>query len=219
MLTSTKNLIASLIGEGADAATNLFQVEFVFTVTGLDTSEIPTRMSIRTTQFTMPEPAVHTQAIPYFNTTINIPTFGQQLDRTLNLTIREDEDWAVLSFLRDKLLTDENGDYDRIDNYNDANSGEAYMTSNRVYNRKTCDIYVYAFKQTSDTAVGTAFTNRIRSWANISTEATNLEKVLQYTFYDCVLTRISAVQFDYASAGQASHQLTFVYSRYDETFS
>ena len=119
-LLDTKVLLSDLIGMGPDAYSNLFKIE----MTGLPSMEnigIPSgddlkKICARTTSFISPQRGSSSEAIPYQNITVEIPTSGTDLPRKMDMTIRLDSEYKAYDVLRRLQLVNNDGYYEKDPN-------------------------------------------------------------------------------------------------------
>lgn len=137
MALDTTTFISDLLNAGNDAFSNLFTVSIVFGST--DTSIF----NIRATDVTLPKIGNVVATLPYQNSEFPIVTPGVSLDRRLNVVLRIDDNYVVLSSLY-KLLHMEDT----------SGSGFSQHSEN-----KTFTVIVKTLKSTSSDALTYTFTN------------------------------------------------------------
>ncbi len=102
---NSNTFLESLIQTGPDASLNLFAVHFLPN----GKTDYDSMLSLRTVQFPTPKRDVQTVDIPYQNISLKKISYSSDIDRTINLNIRIDEQYKTLAQLRELQVIDEYG--------------------------------------------------------------------------------------------------------------
>lgn len=94
----TSNM-SDLLSAGADAMDNLFEVSFVFPPSWGISSSIGKKLTLRTEAFKPPSPKRPLVKIPFRSIEISKPGSTIDLDRSLSLPIRIDQDFEIYKLL------------------------------------------------------------------------------------------------------------------------
>lgn len=94
----SSTFLSNLIGTGPDAGSNLFQV----TIRNQGSTDYDGELSFRAYKFTSPKRDLGTVDLPYRNTVVTKVSRGTDIDKSFKLTIRMDDRYALMDFLRDR---------------------------------------------------------------------------------------------------------------------
>ena len=206
-MLNTSNIVPNLISNSSDAQLNLFDVTFILNNASDEELGLQNSLTIRTNVFNSPSFQNNTVQVPYMNTTLSIVSPGTNIPRTLNIQLRLDDKYEVVSFLRGRVLANEDADWNYDEN-------------------KKFDLIVYAYNAPgpiTETTVSRSYepnidrygTNRITYRANQTTNL-YLKPVYQWVFRDCYLTNIPSLSYNYQGSAQGVFMLTIVFNRYEE---
>ena len=105
---SSNRFLQNLIQTGPDASLNLFAVNFK----KFGESDYDSKLSLRVKNFPTPKRDVGTVDLPYQNTVIKQIAPSTNIDRTIQFDVRIDEQYKVLSALRNMQVINKFGAYD-----------------------------------------------------------------------------------------------------------
>lgn len=120
MPLSSSEFISTLINTGPDALSNLYEVTFIYndnevsengTMTDSHSISSTQKMSYRTVQFQPPQRSINTTSVPYLNINIDLPTPSLNLNKQVTFGIRVDENYEMVSFLREASIQDSTGNF------------------------------------------------------------------------------------------------------------
>lgn len=204
----TSNILPALLENSNELQLNLFDVTFILTNPNDEELGLQNSLTVRTNVFNSPSFQNNTTQVPYMNTTLSVVSPSVNIPRTLNIQIRLDDRYDVVSFLRGRVLANEDADWGYDEN-------------------KRFDLVVYAYNAPGPITE----TNISRSYSNFTDEygpvtrvsfnrntSTNLylQPVYQWVFHDCYLTNIPSLSYNYQGSAQGVFPLTIVFNRYEE---
>lgn len=206
-MLNTSNIVPNLISNSSDAQLNLFDVTFILTNANDEEIGLQNSLTVRTNVFNSPSFQNNVTQVPYMNTSISILSPGVNIPRTLNLQLRLDDQYDVVSFLRGRILANEDADWSYDINKKFDLVVYAYNAPGPITNTTVSKTYEYNIDQYG--------TNRITYSAN---QATNLylKPVYQWAFHDCYLTNIPSLSYNYQGSAQGVFMLNVVFNRYEE---
>lgn len=120
MPLSSSEFISTLINTGSDALSNLYEVTFIYngnkvsesgTMTDSHSVSSTQKMSYRTVQFQPPQRSINTTSVPYLNINVDLPTPSLNLNKQVTFGIRVDENYEIVSFLREASIQDSTGNF------------------------------------------------------------------------------------------------------------
>lgn len=115
-MLNVSNIIPELISNSQDAQLNLFDVSFVLINPNDVELGLQNSLTVRTSVFNTPSFQENLINVSYMNTSLQIPSPGISINRSLQLQLRLDDQYQVVSFLRNRILGNEDADYERDDN-------------------------------------------------------------------------------------------------------
>ena len=207
-MLNTSNIVPNLISNSSDAQLNLFDVTFILTNPNDEELGLQNSLTVRTNVFNSPSFQNNTTQVPYMNTTLSVVSPSTNIPRTLNIQIRLDDRYDVVSFLRGRVLANEDADWDYDEN-------------------KRFDLVVYAYNAPgpiTETNISRSYSNYTDEYGPVTRVSFNrntstnlyLQPVYQWTFHDCYLTNIPSLSYNYQGSAQGVFPLTIVFNRYEE---
>ena len=207
-MLNTSNIVPSLISNSSDAQLNLFDVTFILNNPDDEEIGLQNSLTVRTNVFNSPSFQNNTAQVPYMNTTLSVVSPGVNIPRTLNIQIRLDDHYDVVSFLRGRVLANEDADWDYNEN-------------------KRFDLVVYAYNAPgpiTETNISRSYSNYTDEYGPVTRVSFNrntstnlyLQPVYQWVFHDCYLTNIPSLSYNYQGSAQGVFPLTIVFNRYEE---
>ena len=207
-MLNTKNILPALIDASQDLQLNLFDVTFILTNPNDEEIGLQNSLTVRTNVFNSPSFQNNTAQVPYMNTSLSIVTPGTNIPRTLNIQIRLDDSYDVVSFLRGRVLANEDADWD----YNENKKFDLLV---HAYNAPS-PITEIRRKITKGTEVKYGVNFEWTRYEPYKTTNLYLKPVYQWVFHDCYLTNIPSLSYSYQSSAQGVFPLTIVFNRYEE---
>lgn len=207
-MLNTKNILPALIGASQDLQLNLFDVTFILTNPNDEELGLQNSLTVRTNVFNSPSFQNNTTQVPYMNTTLSVVSPSVNIPRTLNIQIRLDDRYDVVSFLRGRVLANEDADWDYDEN-------------------KRFDLVVYAYNAPgpiTETNISRSYSNYTDEYGPVTRVSFNrntstnlyLQPIYQWVFHDCYLTNIPSLSYNYQGSAQGVFPLTIVFNRYKE---
>lgn len=207
-MLNTSNILPALLENSSDAQLNLFDVTFILNNASDEELGLQNSLTVRTNVFNSPSFQNNTVQVPYMNTTLSVVSPGTSIPRTLNIQTRLDDGYRVVSFLRGRVLANEDANWDYDEN-------------------KKFDLIVYAYNAPgpiTETNISRSYSNYIDEYGPVTRVAFNrntstnlyLQPVYQWVFRDCYLTNIPSLSYNYQGSAQGVFPLTIVFNRYEE---
>ena len=207
-MLNTSNIIPNLINCSNDLQLNLFDVAFILNNASDEELGLQNSLTVRTNVFNSPSFQNNTVQVPYMNTTLSVVSPGTNIPRTLNIQLRLDDKYEVVSFLRGRVLANEDADWDYDEN-------------------KKFDLIVYAYNAPgpiTETNISRSYSNYTDEYGPVTRVSFNrntstnlyLKPVYQWVFRDCYLTNIPSLSYNYQGSAQGVFMLNIVFNRYEE---
>ena len=207
-MLNTRNITPALIQNSQDLQLNLFDVTFILNNASDEELGLQNSLTVRTNVFNSPSFQNNTVQVPYMNTTLSVVSPGTNIPRTLNIQLRLDDKYEVVSFLRGRVLANEDADWDYDEN-------------------KKFDLIVYAYNAPgpiTETNISRSYSNYTDEYGPVTRVSFNrntstnlyLKPVYQWVFRDCYLTNIPSLSYNYQGSAQGVFMLNIVFNRYEE---
>ena len=125
-ISNTSSYLSTLIGAGEDAHQNLYYVKFLGS-SDFENADMSNALKVRADDISLPTASHGTDPISYMTVSMDRPNATYEIDKSLSISFRVDENYEIYKFLLDRQAKTSKANLGYAGDYVEGNQNFFYI--------------------------------------------------------------------------------------------